>query len=330
MSFLGYVTGQSGLGCAGMIGAEIVETALGHKPELLCSLVLQLTDTGLEGPLTPLPGMPLPTFQGPRGWVALRILEVPKEEDRATWPLLLSEVERQVGSSGDLLVLTSSRDTARWARKVLQQEGPLGTRRTLVPAVLRVGLDEAEALLAGPMPHAALISAWGIQRKDGPRTRAALAKILGRIDEIPGAERSWWLWATLQLLSATQLAHIRAMRNDLPRSEAFSQFVSAVEAQAEARGKARSLLRFLELRKIPLSPEQRSFIEGCTDLPTANRWVEEVFSAERNGTMLEAIFRVDSPPPASERVPEPPAVDLQTPEPPAMEQGEAGASSGCQ
>jgi hypothetical protein len=308
-----------------MIGAEIVEAALCHEPELLRSLVLQLTDAELEGPLTLLPGMPLPTFQGPCGWVALRVLEDPSEEDRAAWPLLLAEVARRVGSGGDLLVLTSSRDTARWAKKILHLGGPLGTKQTLSPAVLRVGLDEAEALLEGP-PRAALLSAWGIQRKDGPRTRAALVALLARIDEIPAAERSWWLQATLQLLSATQLAHIRAMRNDLPRSEAFSQFVGAVEAQAEARGKARSLLRYLDLRRIPLSPEQRSFIEGCTDLPTADRWVEEVFSAERNGTMLEAIFRADEPPPpAPAPVPEAPAVDLQTPDPPAVEQEEAGA-----
>ena len=308
-----------------MIGAEIVEAALCHEPELLRSLVLQLTDAELEGPLTLLPGMPLPTFQGPRGWVALRVLEDPSEQDRAAWPLLLAEVARRVGSGGDLLVLTSSRDTARWAKKILHAGGPLGTRQTLAPVVLRVGLDEAEALLEGP-PRAALLSAWGIQRKDGPRTRTALVGLLARIDEIPAAERSWWLQATLQLLSATQLAHIRAMRNDLPRSEAFSQFVGAVEAQAEARGKARSLLRYLDLRRIPLSPEQRSFIEGCTDLPTADRWVEEVFSAERNGTILEAIFRADEPPPpAPEPVPEPPAVDHQTPEPPAVEQEEAGA-----
>jgi hypothetical protein len=303
-----------------MIGAEIVEAALCREPELLRSLVHQLTEAGLAGPLTLLPDAPLTTFQGPEGrWAALRVLEDPSEDDRNAWPLLLADLTRRTGTDGDLVILTSSRDTARWAKKVLHHNGPLGTKRTLSPLVLRVGLDEAETLAEAPSPHGALLAAWGIQRKDGPRTRTALLRLLPRLDEIPLPDRSWWLQATLQLLSATQLAHIRAMRNDLPRSEAFSQFFAVVEAQAEARGKARSLLRYLDLRKIPLSPEQRGFIEGCADLPTANRWVEAVFSSDQNGAILEAIFSLEAPPPP-EPVPEAPLVDLQTPDPPAVDE----------
>lgn len=304
-----------------MIGAEVVEAALCQEPELLRSLVHQLAGAEMEGPLSLLSDAPLPTFQSGRSWAALRVLEEPSEQDRAGWPELLAELTRRTGTDGDLVILTPSRDTARWAKKILHREGTLGTKQSLAPVVLRVGLDEAEALLEGPDPRAALLAAWGIQRKDGPRTRTALAMMLSRIDEIPPPGRSWWLQATLQLLSGTQLAHIRAMRHDLPQSEAFSQFFSTVEAQAEARGKARSLLKYLDLRKIPLSPEQRGFIEGCVDLPTADRWVNAVFSAERNGTILEAIFNPDAPPPPPpEAPPEAPAVDLQTPEPPATDE----------
>jgi hypothetical protein len=304
-----------------MIGVEVVEAALRQEPELLRSLVHQLAGAELEGPLTLLHDAPLTAFQKPGGpWTALRVLEDPSEDDRATWPHLLADLARRTGTDGDLLILTPSRDTAKWAKKILHREGPLGTNQSLAPVVLRVGLDEAEALLDGPSPHAALLAAWGIQRKDGPRTRNALSALLARLDQIPGAERSWWLLATLQLLSGTQLAHIRAMRNDLPRSEAFSQFFQTVEAQAEARGKALSLLRYLDLRKIPLSPDQRAYIETCTDLPTADRWVEAAFSAERNGPILEAIFSV-APPPVAPPVPPVPPVDILTPEPPASAEG---------
>lgn len=282
-----------------MIGAEVVEAALCQGPELLRSLVLQLAGTEMEGPLSLLPDTPTLTFQASQSWIALRILEEPSEEDRASWPECMAELERRTKITGDLLVLTPSRDTARWAKKILHREGGLGTKQSLSPVVLRVGLDEAEILLDGPDPRAALLAAWGIQRKDGPRTRKVLAKILAKLDEIPSSERAWWLQATLQLLSETQLTHIRAMQNDLPRSEAFSQFFDQIEAQAEARGKARSLLKYLDLRKIPLSQEQRDFIESCIDLPTANRWVDAVFAADRNGTILEAIFSTDAPSPTT-------------------------------
>jgi len=303
-----------------MNGADVVEAALRHEPDLLRSLVHQLAGVDIGGPLSPLPDAPLTTFQGAAGsWFAVATLDATSKEQRGSWPLALSSLARATGADGDLVLLTSAKSAARWARRPLRREGLLGTRLSLTPYVLQIGLEEAEILVHGPSPHAALVAAWGVQRKDGPRTRAVVEALVRRLDEVPPEDRPWWLHATLQLLSATQLAHIRAMRDALPSSEAFSQFCSAIEAQAQARGKAASLLRFLELRRVPLSPEQRGFIASCSDLPTVDRWVEAVFSAASKGSMIEAIFNPIAPPlPPADLVPEPPDVDPVSPEPPPL------------
>lgn len=303
-----------------MNGAEVVAAALRHHPALLRSLVHQLAGVELPGPLALLPDAPLPTFRLASGaWFSVAVLDSSSDEERGGWPMALTLLAESTGVDGDLIVLTSSKNTGRWARRTQRREGLLGTRLSLVPLVLHVGLDEAEALLRGPSAHAALVAAWAVHRKDGPRSRAVAAEAARRLDGIPPAERSWWLHATLQLLNRAQLAHIQAMSDDLPRSEAFSQFCSAIESQAEARGKAGSVLRFLDLRRIPLSPEQRGYIASCADLPTADRWVESVFAAASKGAMLEAIFSPNAPPiPSAAELPELPDTDPVTPEPPPL------------
>lgn len=273
-----------------MNGAEIVEAALHREPELLRSLLYQLADIELTGELGQLDGLPLLAFRVERGWLAVVVLDGIDEARRRSWLAALVEIGQRTGEAGDLLVVTSNKRVARWARRPLRQTGGLGTRVSLAPVVIQVGLDEAEQIVQGPSPQAALVAAWAVQRKVGPRSLAVAQAALVFLDEVAEPDRGWWLDASLQLLNTTQLAHLQTMTRDMPRSEAFAQFCSSLEERAEARGKARALLRFLEARGVPLSPEQRTHIEQQGDLSVVSMWLDRVYPAASTGEMLEAIF----------------------------------------
>lgn len=302
------------------VGAAIIEAALHHTPGLLAELLRQLAGAEIEGDLSPLEGAPLPAFRRPDGaWLAATVVDQNDDDVRAGWPALVSLLSRHAGADGDLVVFTSSKDTARWAKKLQHRDGPLGTRLTMAPLVVHAGLDEAERLVVDASPAAALIAAWAVHRKDGPRSRRVLASALARLDELPDSrDRRWWLLATLRLLSGPQLAHIASMRSALPRSEAFAQFCTSLEAQAEARGKAAALLRLLDARSLPLSPDQRAFIARCHHLPTVDRWLDVAFATTEPGPVLTAIFEPADPPvlpDPTDPEAEMPAVDILTPDP---------------
>jgi hypothetical protein len=87
--------------------------------------------------------------------------------------------------------------------------------------------------------------------------------------------------------------------DETPESAAFRSFKGAIEAEAEARGAGQALLRFLELRGVALSDEQRAHVVGCRDPQLVRRWVDRVFGATTTGAMLEAIFAAEPAPAAS-------------------------------
>jgi hypothetical protein len=66
-------------------------------------------------------------------------------------------------------------------------------------------------------------------------------------------------------------AVVRAL--EIQGEPAIQELKAAAEAQGEARGVARSILKILEARGIAVSSEQREEILGCTDLERLDRWL---------------------------------------------------------
>ncbi|MDH6625230.1 hypothetical protein M2271_003034 [Streptomyces sp. LBL] len=52
------------------------------------------------------------------------------------------------------------------------------------------------------------------------------------------------------------------------------------EAAGEAKGEAKAILRFLEVRDIPVPDDARERILTCTDLDVLNRWLDRTVTAE--------------------------------------------------
>jgi hypothetical protein len=224
-------------------------------------------------------------------FVVVEVIERRDEARRAGWPLLLAAQAARTGQPGELLVLTSSKRVARWASRAIVVRGPLGTTLRVKPLVLLLGLEAAERLVDEAASDLAVAAAWAVHRKYGPRSSQVARRALLLTDLQGEPWRSTQLHGILRVLHQRTLLDLLAMTPDeLPESEAFRRFKDALISEAEARGKAGALLRYLELRGISLSPEQQTHVAACRDLSTVDRWVEGVFSAGTKGEMIEALF----------------------------------------
>jgi len=65
-----------------------------------------------------------------------------------------------------------------------------------------------------------------------------------------------------------------------------SDFARKYYGAGKAEGKAEDLLRILELRRIPASPEQRALVAACTDLARLDAWLAEALTASTAGEVF--------------------------------------------
>jgi hypothetical protein len=284
---------------------EILIMALRERPDLLAALVERLTGRPSPGPLSATdsalrfadvkevrpdlvlraPGLP---------WVVVEVQHKADEAKRRRWPLAAGVLLDEHGAMGELVVLTARRSVARWASGAITWAGRWGTRLSLDPIVLLIDLDAAERLLAGGGPEFALVAAWSLGHKVGPRSQRLARRALKQTMKLPAPERFQQGRAILQLLSPPLRKQLQAMflkdLDKLPQPKSYKEFVRALEARGEARGEAKALLKYLDGRGVVLAPEQRAAIEGCADAALLDRWLERAFTATTNEAIVEALF----------------------------------------
>jgi hypothetical protein len=201
------------------------------------------------------------------------MLEVQHDVDaikQRRWPLAASVLLDEHRAMGELLVLTHRRRVARWAAHAIVWRGPYGTRLALEPLVLWVNLDAAEQLLREKEPELALVAAWALQGKCGPRSKALAVHAMERTADLPDPVRAQQGRAIMQLLSAPLRQHLHAMMlkdlDKVPQSKSFKKFLRSIEGPAEERGKAEGLrvavLDACELLGIVLTEAQRAQLEA--------------------------------------------------------------------
>ena len=170
---------------------DILVLALKDKPSLLAELLRRVAGTDLQVPLTPadsavrftasLETYPDLVFTTPSPEIPWILVEVQRRKDPQkgqSWHLATSVLLQGDGRMGDLVVITASRSVARWAERVAQHRGGLGTRKGLTPVVLHLSSREIEALLDPAAPELALFAVWarcrgrGAEARSGCRERA--------------------------------------------------------------------------------------------------------------------------------------------------------------
>ncbi len=276
---------------------QIVVMALAERPDLLRLLAERVLGRALTGRLrladstvrvaAPDEVRPDLLFDDDEGrWSAVEVQGEPDPEKLRRWALLCGTLLDQRGCMGDLVVITASRRVARWAARVVDVTGALGTRLTIRPVVLLLSRDCIEALLDDSHPELALFAAWAVQRRHGPDARRVVERALHATQRLPAPLQHAQQRAILNVLSQRMRAFLKEVAMDpakIPEGPAMRLFRLEFEAKGEARGrleaKREALLTILAARGLDLSDAQRARVRDCTRLKTLDRWIARAGTA---------------------------------------------------
>ena len=213
----------------------------------------------------------------------------------------MSLLRDQQGAMGDLLVLTPSRSVARWARAVADGEGPLGTVMSLRPVVL-CAAEHLERLLDPRSPSLALLAAFAVAHRRGPRALDVVVRALACTQELPVALRREQMHAILTLLGDDLSRLLRTAMNTA-EGHSIRTWVDELEEKGFERGiekgfekgitRLREVLgRQLATRFGPLPNDAEARIAAAS-ADELVRWLDRVLTAD---TVEAALGGERSPP----------------------------------
>ncbi|MDT3440112.1 MULTISPECIES: hypothetical protein [unclassified Pseudofrankia] len=207
----------------------------------------------------------------------------------ATWKIYVGQLEARFKVPAPLLVLVPDRATAAWYGDKIAAQASSGVRpvpRFFTPADLpRVVREEAAAAHPARALFADLcnldVDAKNVDEMF-PAMLAALAQLdpatwLFYDDEIKGrlSEAAQKRWETFLMTTAPGRRYRTRLYNEL-------------DARAEARGVARSVLTLLEERGVAVPAEIREQINACTDSDQLDLWFHRAVTATTASDVLRA------------------------------------------
>ncbi len=240
------------------------------------------------------------------------------EAKRRRWPTLLSVLNDGSEVAGDLVILTTSRAVAAWAREAAHVTGPLGTRMTVTPVVLLLTEEVIEKLLDEDHPALAFFAAWAMRERHGPEAQEVVRRAISVTEKLEPPLREAQQRAILQVLSEQMLARLKEVAMDVSKlppetplmrevREGYVALVSRAraegkiegqaegeakgkfegKAEGEAKGKAEALLAVLTARGLLVPAAERARIAACSDLATLDRWIAQAVVAKSLDAALE-------------------------------------------
>ena len=290
---------------------EVLVAALGDRPELLSLLVEKLC----ERRLPPIPRADSTVrFADPeevrpdvvlrdgatKRWVMVEV-QGDRDHDKARrWVLAAAALFDETGVLGDVVVITHRPRVARWAGRVARLRAPLGTRLVLQPVVLLIAGEAVERLLDEVHPELALLAAWAMQDRHGPRARRVIERALELTELLPEPLRAVQGRAIYNVLSERMHQVLEEMAMDLDKIPETKSAQSARlamesvlqraeargEARGEAKGEARALLTLLDARGLVVSEDERARVLSCQDAATLEIWIRRAATV---ATAAEAL-----------------------------------------
>lgn len=238
-------------------------------------------------------------------WILVEVQRRKDPQKGQSWHLATSVLLQGDGRMGDLVVITASRSVARWAERVAQHRGGLGTRKGLTPVVLHLSRREIEALLDPAAPELALFAVWARCRGRGAEARRVAQRALEVTEALPERLQAAQTRAILAMLGEHLLGFLKEMSmdvNQIPEtkaSRAFRLFFEnrgreAGKAEGRAEGKAEgkaeglrvALAAFLTARGLTPSKAERAQIDSLTDTALLDRCI---LAAATATTTAEAL-----------------------------------------
>lgn len=285
---------------------DVLLLALKENPLLLADLLQRVQGARLSGPFAPgdatlrfagaLEVRPDLLFTGPAPgspWLLVEVQNRPDETKARTWHLATSVLVQKHGM-GDLLVITASRAVARWAPRVAQLRGPLGTEKGVKPVVLHLSRREVEPLLDPATPQLALFAVWARCRGAGPEARRVLERALELTATLPPPLRDAQRRAILSMLGERLLQELAMDPNKIPETKLSRKVRLMFEARHEegmAAARRASLLSVLTARGLTPSPEEQAWIDALHDDDLFDRCIRAAVTATTVAQALAPLSR---------------------------------------
>src|SRR5262249_13271774 len=143
-------------------------------------------------------------------WLLLELQNRVDPDKARRWIMATAILFDETSAMGEIVVLTSSRRVARWAKKVAHVRGDLfGSRLLLTPIVLPIVGDAIEAMLDERHPELAFFAAWAMRARRGPRARAVVSRAVELTERLPDALRDAAVRAIVAVLREPLLRYLR-------------------------------------------------------------------------------------------------------------------------
>ena len=224
-------------------------------------------------------------------WIGVEVQGTEDDAKRRRWPLLVAIKLDQSTIMGDLVVITHSRALGKWARTCVVHRGPRGTVLTLKPVVLVIDGSRVEDLLDPKHPALALVAAWAMQDRHGPKAQAVVRRALDLAATVPEDQRVGLTRAILGVLNEAMLAVVRRWTMDftkIPEGPVVKAFKDEGRAEGRVEGQRSTLLRLLARRGLSVSPAQKAKIESELREAVLTEWLDRVIDAPSVGQVLGA------------------------------------------
>jgi len=244
-------------------------------------------------------------------WILLELQNRIDPDKGRRWLLAAALQVDRTGEMGEVVVLTSSRRVAAWARAVGHVQGAFGSRLALTPLVLLITGKAIDAMLDEAHPELAFFAAWAVRGRGGPRARAVVERAVELTEHLPEVLHDAALRAIVAVLKAPLLDYLRAITMDpekLPETRAARRFREFFEDRGRAEGlvegkreglvegkregltegKRGALLAIFGARGLAVRDEQRATIAACADAAVLDGWIVRAATA---GSVAEVLRR---------------------------------------
>ncbi len=217
-----------------------------------------------------------------------------RDEDKpASWAYYLSHLYTKYKIPPVLVVICEDRATAKWAAQHFDIGPSQWSALTLRPIVLgpdNVPIVTTREEAARDIPMTVLSA---ILHHRDPGSRAILEALAPALQDLfqhdeEAAER--FIELTAQGLGTGTLAERWRELMAMDTSFFVSPLSEGIRDEGRAEGQAKSILRLLDRRGVPVSEADRDRITSCTDLAVLDRWFDRAITA----TTTDEVFAGDA------------------------------------
>lgn len=200
---------------------------------------------------------------------------------RRTWPAYAATLYARMECPAVVMVICPNGNVAKWCAAPIVF-GPPGS--VLTPVVLGPDqvpiLTEVEA--ARRTPELAVLSALAHgARADPTPVFGALLAALEVFDHDRADLYTDLVLTVLPEAARESLENFMTTMAHRYQSDFARRYYDRGEAEGQARGEAKAVLRILSARGIEVSDDIRDLITGCTDLDQLDAWIERAATAEK-------------------------------------------------